>query len=35
MSEDCREPICRDNPLGNLRKNLSSFQAEEECPLDK
>jgi len=25
--EDCEEIICRDNPLGNLRKNLSHFRS--------
>lgn len=36
MSEedDCKKPICKDNPFGNLRKNLLDAP-EEECPLDR
>ena len=36
MSDDCHEVICKDNPFGNLRKNLPSFLKEKhECPLSK
>ena len=35
MADDCRQPICKDSPLGNLRQNLGSLQSEEECPLDR
>lgn len=31
---DCREPICKENPFGALRKNLAEATASE-CPLDR